>query len=252
MSLVPDFESKLLLDILDRLPLDEQRQLRSVIRQRAAMVRAGVMRCPTWFQEELNAIDSRLRAWWDAVNQRWIIDRLQDEGIVERLRRMSEDGVLDARGEATGLLANGPFYLTILQFTPTPELQLDRQLLKMLQKCDMQRFESPSAYLAKQREAAERTQRANDQAATDKVAEAVDSLSSKQIEEFIAVETAIATGETITAHGSSASYLERAQQERRQFLKKAEAEGRPLVLDDPRAALNPGMHPRIYKRRRRA
>ena len=116
----------------------------------------------------------------------------------------------------------------------------------------VQRFESPSTYLAKQREAAERTQRANDQAATDKVAEAVDSLSSKQIEEFIAVETAIATGETITAHGSSASYLERAQQERRQFLKKAEAEGRPLVLDDPRAALNPGMHPQVYKRRRRS
>src|SRR5947207_14437180 len=95
MTLVPNFEGKRLLEILERLPLDERRQLRSVIRQRAAMVRAGVMRCPTWFQEELNAIDSRLRAWWDAGNQRWIIDRLQDEGIVERLRRMSEDGVLE-------------------------------------------------------------------------------------------------------------------------------------------------------------
>src|SRR5215831_6165988 len=158
--LVPDFESKLLLDLAPLVAIDcgERAKLERHIRERAEMVRTGVGRCPPWFQAELNRLDPHLRAWWNAWTEQWVIDRLQDEGVVERMERVARDeGDADSaqalRASATGLLADGAYYMTILHFTPSPELGLDRQLLEMLERADMQRF-SPQEYIANKREAA--------------------------------------------------------------------------------------------------
>lgn len=250
MTLVPDFESKLLIDIAPKLATlpEEFDKLQVYVRNRAEMVRRGVLRCPSWFQEELNQLDSRLRCWWDSWQDKWIIDRLQDEGIAEKLRRMSEDGKIDAYGESTGLLASGPYYLTIMQFTPTPDFPLDRQVIELLRRSDMQRFDA-AEHLKNKREAAEKQQKENDRVATEKVLGVVDQMGAKQMEQFIAVEEAIQNGETITAHGSDLAFLERANADKQRALKEAEERGETPVFDNPIGARNPGMDPRIYKRR---
>jgi len=217
-----DFETHALISIHDRvlgtalMDVDEVAKLEARIRDRKEMVRYGVLRCPSWFQEELNRLDSKMRAWWDSWEEKWVLDRLQDEG----------------------------YYLTVIQFRPNGQFQLDRSLLEALKASDMQKY-SPGEYLARKREAAEEIKKKNDQAATDKVMAAVDSLSSKQIKNFIAVEEAIRSGETITAHGQDAKFLEHAKQETQAALARGEQ------LDNPAACLNPGMHPRTYKRRPR-
>jgi hypothetical protein len=256
--LVPDFESKILLDIAPKVAFhpEERAKLERHIRERAEMVRTGVERCPTWFQEELNNLDSRLRAWWNSWTEQWVIDRLQNEGVVERMERVArEEGDTDTahalRESATGLLADGAYYLTVLHFTPSPSLQLDRHLIAMLRSWDMQRFESPREYAAKKREAAEKVEAQNERASMDKVMAAVDQLSTKQLENFIAVEEARASGETITARGEDAKFLERAAEDRRKALAEAEARGETLALDIGDRAMNPGMHPKRYKRLRR-
>jgi hypothetical protein len=254
---IPDFESKILLDIAPKVAFhpEERAKLERHIRERAEMVRTGVERCPAWFQEELNSLDPRLRAWWNCWTEQWVIDRLQDEGVVERMERVArEEGDHDTaqglRESATGLLADGAYYLTVLRFTPSPTLQLDRQLIAMLRSCDMQRFESPQEYVARKREAAEKVEARNERASMDQVMGAVDQMSTKQLENFIAVEEARASGETITARGEDAKFLERAAEERRKALAQAEARGEILSLDIGDRAINPGMHPQRYRRKR--
>lgn len=224
-----DFETEALIRIYDKvlgteasMHPDEMRKLEMHIRERREMVRTGVARCPTWFQEELNRLDSKMRAWWDSWKEEWVLDRLQEEG----------------------------FYLTVVHFQPKGELQLDRSLIELLRKNDLQRYSDPKEYVRQVRERAAAKQQANEAAATDKVLAAVDKMSSKQIEDFIAVETAIQNGETITAHGPDAKFLEQAASDKSRALKDAEAQGKRLVIDNTDAAINPGMDPRIYKRRR--
>jgi hypothetical protein len=85
--LVMDYESKIFVDAAKLcLPLwspDDMVKAERYLRDRAEMVRSGVLRCPEWFQTALNKIDSRLRCWWNAWTEEWIIDRRQDEGIVD-------------------------------------------------------------------------------------------------------------------------------------------------------------------------
>lgn len=193
--LIPDFDTKLFLDALPKIaPLwdvSEVVKAEQYIRERAEMVRAGVRRCPSWFQEELNALDSRMRAWWDDWRQEWILDRRQDEG----------------------------FYLTVIRFRPTPDLQLDSKLIEALRANDMQR-QSVAENLAKKNAAAEAQEKANEKAGDEIVAAAVDSLSSKSLETMAKVLTAIQTGETIVAHGDDAKFLQRVEDERKKAPKR--------------------------------
>lgn len=221
--LVPDFESKLLMELRPHLLSNpvELDKLDVFIRERAEMVRAGVLRCPTWFQEELNKLDSRSRAWWDAWSERWVLDRLQDEG----------------------------FYLTYLQFEPRPGFYLDRTLLDMLRSRDMQ-AKTPAEQMAEKDKAAELRQKANEQANNNAVLARIDKMSSKQIKEFIAVEEAIQSGDKIIAHGESEKILERAKAEYLRQAKIAEERGEqvPTFHDDTRHAINPGHAPHIRRK----
>lgn len=217
-----DFETKALIAIHDKalgtsmLDVDNMAKLKRHIQDRREMVRMGVMRCPSWFQEELNRLDSKMRAWWDAWEEKWVLDRLQEEG----------------------------FYLTVIQFKPTPDFQLDRNLLDTLRANDLQRYSDPKEYVRKKREAAALKQKQNEAASDEKVLEAIDGMSSKQIKNFIEVTEAIRTGETITAHGSDLAFLERAQADKQKAL-----ESGMDIKDDPNACINPGMHPLTYERR---
>jgi hypothetical protein len=221
--LVPDFESYLLLSnkhVLSALPL-ERDKIEKRIRDRAEMVRAGVMRCPSWFQEELNRLDSRSRAWWDAWREEWVLDRLQDEG----------------------------YYLTFLHFQPRPGFELDRKLIEMLRSNDMQ-TKTPGEHIKDKEDVARDNQRANEQASTDRVMAAVDKMSSKQIRQFIDVEQAIASGDTITPHGSDLKFLETADAAHQQALREGEVT-QDARVNDWKQAINPGMAPRIQRPERK-
>ena len=69
----------------------------------------------------------------------------------------------------------------------------------------------------------------------------VDRMSSRQISDFIETERAIQSGETITAHGEDFKTLERMNE-------AAKRAGPKAVLPPSSESVNPGMHPKIYKR----
>lgn len=85
--------------------------------------------------------------------------------------------------------------------------------------------------------------KANEAASTERVLAAVDSLSSKQIENFVAVERARHTGETIVHHGRDLQFMER--------LDEAEKSGTAAEVSPDMGpdCGNPGMHPKVYKRK---
>jgi hypothetical protein len=84
--------------------------------------------------------------------------------------------------------------------------------------------------------------KANEDKANEKVLAAVDSLSSRQVKEFIDVERARHTGEKITHHGPDLKFMERLQAEQ----KKNPAQVSP---DQGPDCGNPGMHPKLLKRK---
>lgn len=83
--------------------------------------------------------------------------------------------------------------------------------------------------------------KANDDASTDKVLAAVDSLSAAQRAEFLAVERARHTGEKIIHHGEDLKFMERLEESQKTAPAPPEDMG-------PHCG-NPGMNPKLYKRK---
>lgn len=83
----------------------------------------------------------------------------------------------------------------------------------------------------------------NERKSTNKVLAAVDSLSSKQISNFVAVERARHTGEKLIHHGADLKFVER--------LDEAEKSGTATAVsaDSGPDCGNPGMNPKVYKRK---
>jgi hypothetical protein len=104
-------------------------------------------------------------------------------------------------------------------------------LVAFLKARDMRR----PGYIQEKRERAAKIQKDNEKAATDKVKAAVDSLSSKAISNFIAVERAIQTGETVTMHGQDMKSFERM------------TDAGKKALPGPQSS-NPEMHPKRLRR----
>jgi hypothetical protein len=82
---------------------------------------------------------------------------------------------------------------------------------------------------------------ANDKKATDKVLAAVDSLSQKQVEQFVAVERARHTGEKLIHHGADLRFVE--------HVAELEKTNPPPPEDMGEACGNPGMNPKVYTRK---
>jgi hypothetical protein len=86
-----------------------------------------------------------------------------------------------------------------------------------------------------------RVRKQNEDAATDKVLAAVDSLSQKQIENFLAVERARHTGEKLIHHGADLKFVEHVEE-----LQKTTP---PPPADMGNLCDNPGMNPKVYTRK---
>ena len=104
-------------------------------------------------------------------------------------------------------------------------------LIGYLKAHDMQR---PGYFVEKAAKAAA-IRLANEQAATTKVLAAVDSLSEKRLKEFVEVEKAMQTGDTVTMHGKTLAMFEKM------------TEAGKKAPEGPKSS-NPGLHPFRHKR----
>lgn len=177
-------------------------------RDRAEWVRSGVIH-PTavyWTERIQREIDERTRMRWDNKIG-WALDRWAE-----------------GRWQIVGVLG---FHHVMVN------------LIDYLRERDMQRWPSPEAYMAHKREQALRVRMANEYANTQKLLGVIDKMSDKQVKEFITVEKAMQTGETITLHGASHRMITR-------MAKASKNSPAP-----PTRSINPGMHPFKYVRKRR-
>lgn len=127
-------------------------------------------------------------------------------------------------------------------FTPPKPVCCNSWWWLQLSKADMQAAESSKEIVRKKREAADARQAQLRKEGEENLGAAIDSLSTKQMREFIEVEQAMATGEKIEAHGSDEVFLDRA-------LATQKKHGAPVLPAGN--SINPGMHPRRYVRQRR-
>lgn len=218
MTLGPDYwddEVSTLSRLFDRggwMP-HEAALIRRAILDRAEYVRSGV-RNPTaryWTAKIQREIDERTRMRWDFKNG-WTLDRWAE-----------------GRWQVVGVF--GFNYIR-------------EYLIDYLRENDMQRFPSPEAYAAFKRGKALRVQMANEYRNTQKLLGVIDKMSDKQVKEFITVEKAMQTGETITLHGASHRMLTR--------MAKA---SKKSPAPPSGQSINPGGHPfklvRDYKKNKK-
>ena len=178
-----DLESKTLADMLalGKWLTHEVAAIERQIRDRREQVEAGLS-LPTalHWTARLQALDAKLRLRWD-FKQGWVIER-----AVEEWGCWAICGVLGHR------------YIPL-------------NLIDIMRAGDMQRV-GADKWLQQKRDAAQKVRNTNEKHATDTVLGAVDKLSDKRIKEFIEVERAVQTGETIVAHGATERSLDRMRQ----------------------------------------
>lgn len=108
------------------------------------------------------------------------------------------------------------------------------------------RIKSARERYAELQEQAKANAAANDQAGSDRVVAAVDSLGSRGVAQFLEVERAIKSGETIIAHGPDLDYLESAHGKTIAAARTGDVESiRTLSsgVSDSDACFNPGHNP---------
>lgn len=198
--------------LLAQRQLDIERQ----IYDRVDQIRTGLLKCPSDIMQGLQRFDPLLRGRYCFQRHSLVVERYAAPDQAWILVMAWPD---DERG------------------FPVP-LQT---VLGILAASDMQRV-GGKEWITRKREAAATVRERTERASTEKVLEAVDSLSSKRIKQFVAVEEAIQSGEQIRPLGDDARRMEQISAP---ALPSAKA-----ISNDAKMARNPGMHPRIYKRRR--
>ncbi len=165
---------------LDDVPL--RTKAARVVRQMVELNEAGYAEVPAWAQKKIRDFDPLLCWRFDFERNQFALDRFNpDLKIFHTLSYW------------TDRLTEGDVYDAICQ----------------CRKGDMQKADSPEDYLRKKDAEAAQVEKANSDAATQKVLAAVDSLSERRVEEFVKTEQAMHTGEKIRPYGEDAKSLER-------------------------------------------
>lgn len=178
-----DLEAKTLADMLARgqWASHEVADIERAVRNRRAQVEAGLA-FPTssLWTPKLQELDERLRLRWD-FQFGWVVDRAVPEWGCWAIC-----ATLGWR-------------------------QIPLNLIAIMRAGDMQRV-GADEWLRQKRAKAQQIRESNEKRATDTVLGAVDRLSDQRIREFIAVERAVQTGDTIVAHGETERSLDRMRQ----------------------------------------
>lgn len=149
------------------------------IRVLSEAAQAGVAKVPQDIQDSLRLIDPMLRARWDFVVDMWAVERWVEEEDYCRWEFIAH------------------------------RRELGPKLFHDLKKGDTWKDgKDPRERLQEKREGAEKVKADNEHRSNEKIAAAVDTLSDKQVREFLAVEEALASGDKITCHGSDNASME--------------------------------------------
>jgi len=225
--LCPNGEVKSMIDIRDRVPLSVRHIFTSKISDKQQQVMSGLALTPEWVQESLFALDPYLRIRWDFFPPK---DKgFQPSFLIERVD--------------TALRAWLPIFWHVTDDGAPKRLSLwdVYDILQTLREADMRQAESPEEYIAMKRERARLKRQENDRRGEARILAAVDSLTTRQIKQFVEVERAIKFGETIRAKGSDAAFLNMVWDRQKQF--------GYAPIPGSQAAFNPGMAPGKYSRK---
>lgn len=199
---------------------EEQRNLASWARDRKELFIVGRAMVADCWQRTLASFDPLLRFRFDYDHYGFVIERWLDQ--MDYWHPL--DFVRNRQGELA-IINDDTMLLT----------------LERLAKADLHRTgERPTDLLLRHRAVAEQVREANTKLRTEMTLAAVDSLSSKSIQQFIDVHRAIHRGERIVCHGDDEKIMDRMHAASRTV---------PSVPVD--RAMNSGMHPLIYRRTRR-
>lgn len=176
----PDYEVKMITDHMNHFP-DPAKAVMDQ-RDRKGKVDAGIFKAqselPQAIVNQLHQIDPMTRFRWDYDMECWAVDR-----AIERYGAWFPV-----------IVWSGQFYG-------------QDGLFEAMRKGDMQRFKDPAQVLKEKREAAKKKQKENEQAVNDKMRGVIDGLTDRQIDNMLAVENAMVTGEKVNVRGSDAATL---------------------------------------------
>lgn len=217
VSLGPDYiddEVHSLMRLLNRggwMP-SEVSMIDRAIQDRAEWVRAGLTTYTGryWTEKIQREIDDRTRLRWDFKNG-WTLDRWAE-----------------GRWQVAGVFGFNTIRPWLIQYLREHDMQ------------DTSRWANPQEYLAYKRAKAQHIAMENEYRHTQKLLGIVDRMSDRQVREFVQVEKAMHTGETITMHGATLKSFERMRKASQRS--PAPPSGR---------SINPGMHPFKYVRKSR-
>jgi hypothetical protein len=213
-----DNETLQMMQIADKIEPANRSRFERQIEERKAMIRAGLNRHPH-IDEKIKEFCPELRTRYDFERGKLVIEHFHPQTSWQMIG--GGEWPEDEKGNP---LSAG-------------------EVIEKLKAGDMQRI-GHVEYLKQKKDAAEKIQKRNDAANTEKVAAAVDSLSTKQVRQFIDVQNAIRTGETVVPLGDDAKFLDKAHVASKKHGKPT----KKAVRNDQRAAMNPGQHPLIYQR----
>lgn len=194
--LFPTEDEKSQIDCIRSAPPDRRAWLIADARNSREKTLSGVLDASPWWTRQLQLIDPLLRLRWDSIRYCWTVDRLNkvDKCFTTVLNwRTFEDG----------------------------PLALSPNLLGLIRASDLQRT-TPAEHLARKRAEALAIQARNSRIAQSRVDAAFDQLSRDRVQQFFEVERALATGDTLIAHGGDLAYLERRREGLRKMLRREE------------------------------
>jgi hypothetical protein len=189
-----------------------------------------------WTAKVQRELDANCRVRRDPVHG-WMLDRwIEDPGCWQPVGYIGTGGKLEKVAENEKFHDEGPGFMSsnedgTVSLCRVVDDKIRPDLIDFLRAHDMQR---PGYFVEKAAKAAA-IRLENEKAATNKVLMAVDSMTDKRLKEFLEVEKAIQTGDTVTMHGETM----------RQFEKMTEAGKK--APPGPESS-NPGAHPLKLKR----
>lgn len=127
-----------------------------------------------------------------------------------------------------------------------------REILATLQAGDP-RKRTADEELADRREKAAAKRESNDRASTDRILGAVDRMTNSQVENFVAVEGALHTGENITLRGDDRRRIEKLEEQTRKAAHQGDKEAQNVILhgqQDNRTCLLPTTNPLRHRHRK--
>ena len=172
-----------------------------------------------WTAKLQRELDENCRVRRDPIYG-WFLDRW-----IEDIKCWHPVGYIGTGGRAELQTVNGA------QIIVTVDDKVRPDLIQFLRDHDMQR----PGYLEEKAAKAAAIREENERVGKEKVLAAVDSLSDKSLKNFIEVERAIQTGETVTMHGPTYEMFEKM------------TEAGKKAPEGPMSA-NPGMHPLRHQR----